>query len=443
MDDMQRIAQAASNNTDELIAERDYLLNKVEALASLIDVSYIINSTAELDQLMRLVMEKAQDVMKSEASSVMMVNAEKNVLEFEIALGDVGDKMQKIELAMGEGIAGWVAENGEPQLIADVRTDSRFSTKADDSTGFETRSILAAPLIAYGRVIGVAEVINRVDGKSFDEDDLALFSTFCRQVALAIENARVRKLELESNKMEQQLEAAKFIQQSFMPESLPASPDHPFEVAASSMAAASVGGDFYDFVDFGDQRFGMAVGDVSGKGIPAALFMARLVSDFRLYNQRYSDPDRLLTALNQIFHTRSLRGMFVTFQYLIADTASGEVTVASAGHLPCIRVRASDGKAEAMPQADGIPLGVVPEYHFEQKQFHLSEGDFLVMISDGVIDAKNNNGEVYDFKRLLEVLTNPPASAEELLKRVSDDIHKYSNGSSQHDDLTIVVYKWR
>ncbi|NIV73236.1 MAG: SpoIIE family protein phosphatase, partial [Calditrichae bacterium] len=225
---------------------------------------------------------------------------------------------------------------------------------------------LAAPLMAKDKLIGVAEVINRKDGEAFDEEDLKLFSAFCRLVAMAIENARIHQLELDKQRIEQQLEAAKFIQQSFMPETFPTSPQGVFEVSAKSMAAASVGGDFFDFVEFDQRTLGVSIGDVSGKGIPAALFMARLVSDFRLFAQIRKQPAPLLEALNKALCDRSRRGMFVTAQYGILDASTGKFVFANAGHLPIIRIHSKTSEIELLNQDGGIPLGISTDIHLNQ-----------------------------------------------------------------------------
>ncbi|MBC6947809.1 GAF domain-containing protein, partial [candidate division KSB1 bacterium] len=194
--------------------ELEALQAKVANLSSLIEVSIIVNSTLDLDNVLSLVMEKAQAVMHAEASSVMLINEATGMLEWEVALGEVGEQVKdKIRLRVGEGIAGWVAQTGEPLIVPDVSQDPRFFKKSDDVTGFKTRSILAAPLKVRNRIIGVAEVLNPIGGRNFTNDDLDLFSTFCRQVALAIENARNHRAMLEKQKLDQQLEAARTIQE--------------------------------------------------------------------------------------------------------------------------------------------------------------------------------------------------------------------------------------
>ncbi len=429
---------------DSLRREMDELTARVAALSSLIEVGMIISSARRLDEVLRLVMQKAHKVMGAEACSILIINETKKVFQIPVALGEASEKFKTIEIPMDAGIAGWVVKHGQPQIIPDAYKDPRFNPSVDEETGFVTRSILAAPLMVRDKLIGVAEVINRTDGKPFNEEDLDLFLAFCRQVALAIENARIHELELEQQRLEQQLEAAKFIQESFLPESFPVSAEKKFSVAAKSMPAASVGGDIYDFVTFDDDTLGISVGDVSGKGIPAALFMARLVSDFRLYSQIYPAPEKLLKTLNKAIAERSRRGMFITFTYGVLDAEAGLFQYASAGHLPLIRFSPGSDTIDIPEAGPGIPLGISPAASFSQQTLQLYPNDCLIMVTDGVVEAKNSEGEAYSFERLKKtIITAEAKTCEGILDAIIDDLQLFSKDASQHDDITIVVLKWQ
>lgn len=428
-----------SKNSKKELTE---LRSKVSDLSSLIEISIIINSTLELDDLVRLVMEKAQSVMKAEASSVMLINPDGKSLECTLALGEVGDQIKKMQLKMGEGIAGWVASQGKPQIVSDVAADPRFSSKMDSSTGFQTRSILAAPLKVKDRVIGVAEVINRIDGKAFDNDDLDLFSTFCRQVAMAIENARMHHLKMEQQRIQQELESAKIIQESFMPTAFPNRGDRQFSISAKSLPAAMVGGDLYDFIEFDENTLGIAVGDVTGKGVPAALYMARLVSDFRLYTQIAKKPSAVLNSLNKQLVERSRRGMFVTLQYGILDAKKGTFTYSNAGHIPFIKIDSKKNRTELLQGAKTIPLGIASGIRMSETSVQLNKGDFIVLITDGIIEAKNSRDEAYSLDRTLKLLSNPEETTEEIIDMLIADVKRFCGDTAQHDDLTVLALQW-
>lgn len=442
MVEQEKIARQRKEKFSNLEDENAYLRSRVSDLSSLIEVSIIINSTLDLDDLIELVMEKAQTVMKAEASSVMLINEEKNILEIPVALGEVGEKMKnKIELDIDEGIAGWVATHGQPLIVPDVTVDQRFSAKSDHTTGFQTRSILAVPLKVRERIIGVAEVINRVDGNAFDDDDLDLFLTFSRQVAMAIDNAQMHQFLLEKQKLEQELESAKIIQQSFMPESFPDDPDHHFSIFAKSLPAKSVGGDFFDFIRFDEKTIGIAVGDVTGKGVPAALYMARLVSDFRSLAQKFTEPDKVLISLNGLLVERSRRGMFVTFQYGILNASDGTFIYANAGHIPFIRCRPDRRHPELLEGGKSIPLGIAPEFNLVQESIQLDNGDAIVLVTDGIIEAKNNAGDVFSLSRTLKELSKPRGTAESIVTQLVEEVQSFTGDAVQHDDLTILALK--
>jgi len=437
-----KIIHQPKKKFSNLTEENKYLRSRVDDLSSLIEVSIIINSTLDLDDLIALVMEKAQTVMKAEASSVMLINHEKNILEIPVALGEVGDKVKnKIELKIGEGIAGWVAEHGTPLIVPDVTVDPRFSAKSDDKTGFQTRSILAAPLKVRERIIGVAEVINPVDGRAFNDEDLNLFLTFCRQVAMAIDSAQMHQFMLEKQRLEQELESAKFIQQSFMPESFPDEPGLPFSIFARSLPAQSVGGDFFDFIQFDDETIGVAVGDVTGKGVPAALYMARLVSDFRSLAQKFAEPDKVLFSLNEQLVDRSRRGMFVTCQYGVFDASDGTFTYANAGHIPFIRIRANGKKPELLEGGKTIPLGIASTFNLTKETVQLERGDAIALVTDGIIEAKNSADEIFSLKRTLDVLSKSRGTVESTVKQLIKQVESFAGDAVQHDDLTMLALK--
>jgi sigma-B regulation protein RsbU (phosphoserine phosphatase) len=201
------------------------LERRLRQLGSLMEVSVLIGSSLDLTEVLNSVMQKAQDVMDAEASCVMLLNERTNKLEFEVALGEADSTLETLKktvtLDLGQGIAGAVAVTRTPELVADVAADARFFRDADKITGFTTRSLLAAPLIVRDKLIGVAEVLNPRGGGRFTPEDLELFATYCRQVAVAVENARLHKVLLDRQREQQQLEFAALVQQSFLPQRCP------------------------------------------------------------------------------------------------------------------------------------------------------------------------------------------------------------------------------
>ncbi|MBT3821335.1 MAG: GAF domain-containing protein, partial [Nitrospinaceae bacterium] len=213
--------------------ELEDLRERVNNLARLIDVTVLVSSSLNLKEVMNRVMKMAKEMMEAEAASIMLWNQELECLEFEISVGGVGmEKLKTLQIKKGQGIAGTVADTGEPLLVADVSKDERFFQEADQATGFVTKSILAAPLIVHDGIVGVSEVLNHKAGRPFTKHDLEIFATFCRQVAVAVENARLHEKEVKQSLLDQQMKMAAEIQRSFLPAELPKDSGERFEVEA-------------------------------------------------------------------------------------------------------------------------------------------------------------------------------------------------------------------
>jgi len=205
--------------------ELERLQAKIVRLHGLIETAALITSSLELEEVLRLVLERAQEIAQAEASSILLYNPATRRLEFEVALGEKGGLIrslrQQITFALGEGIVGTVAQTREPLWVADAASDPRVAKKTDASTGFATRNILCAPLLVGDRLIGVAEVMNLAHPERCGPDDVEIFAGFCQQVAIAIENARLHHELILQEREQQQLEFASVIQQSFLPSHFP------------------------------------------------------------------------------------------------------------------------------------------------------------------------------------------------------------------------------
>lgn len=423
----------------KITVSEDYLRGierKVENLKILIEVSSLISSTLELNELMPLVMEKAKNVMDAEACSILFYNAETNKLEFEVAMCDEGSKSdilkKTITLDMGQGIAGWVAENRKPLIIDDVTKDSRFFQNADKMTGFTTKGIVAVPLVGRSGLIGVAEIIN----PARKDYDLEIFELLCRQFAIAIENARFYRESIEREKMKQQLEIASALQKSFLPES-PVVRKGEFTVSAVNFSAAQVGGDIYDFVQPSDGKVGVLIGDVSGKGISAALYMAKFISDFRYVSHGLEEPDVTLNRLNSLV-AQAPRGMFLTAVYAVVDTATGHLSLSVAGHPPFILI--SKGEVRVVTVQSGPPLGIMP-IEYPGADLQLGKGDRVLLLTDGVFDAKNRAGDRIGFDTVVDFIKKH-ADDEQLVRKIVDYVDDYAKGVEKADDLTMVEIWW-
>lgn len=412
------------------------LKKKVEALKILTEVSAIISSTLDFKELMTIVMEKAKSVMNAEACSILLYNRDTRKLEFEVAIcqdestSDVLKK--KITLELGQGIAGWVAEKKELLIIKDVRKDKRFYCEADKITGFVTKSLIAAPLIGRRGLIGVAEIIN----PKKKEYDLEILQILTRHFAIAIENALYHKETLERERLKQELEIASSLQKSFLPET-PSITKGNLTVTAVNIPAKQIGGDLYDFIELSGSRIGVFIGDVSGKGVSAALYMAKIISDFRYIAHTEESPEIVMNRLNALL-SRAPRGMFLTAIYMIIDVVTGMLNLSVAGHPPFLWITKNDVKAVSVDS--GPPLGIIPD-DYPLSKITLNKGDRLILLTDGVFEAKNKKGQRIGFDNFVSFVKDH-AKERQLIAKITDYVNTFSKCIDMADDLTVVEVKF-
>jgi sigma-B regulation protein RsbU (phosphoserine phosphatase) len=409
---------------------------KVEDLRLLMDVSSIISSTLDFNELIGLVMEKAKEVMHADACSILVYNKKTGRLEFEVALSSdeaSGDILKKhVTLGLGEGIAGWVAQNLKPVIVGKAADDDRHSRAADTKTGFTTRSMIAVPLVGRSGLIGVAEILNPLGRDTFSEYDLEIFQALCRQIAVAMENAVFHRESLEKERLKQELELAATIQRSFLPP-LPVYENGILRVSGFTLPAKHVGGDLYDFEEPVAGKLGVLIGDISGKGVSAALFMAKAISDFRYQMHGIDDPGVVMSSLNKQM-SNTPRGMFLTAMYAIADMQTGSVKVSVAGHPPFLWVTADEVKV--MEFEGGPPVGIM-DMDYPMTELQLAPGDRLIMVTDGVFDAKNSEDERIGFEDIVAFATRN-RQEDRLTDLIVDFVSSFTGDADRADDLTIV-----
>jgi len=414
------------------------LEQKVRRLSTLIEVNALISSSLNLDQILENVMSISKQVMNADASSLMLIDEKTNELVYEVALGSVGEKLkQEFRLKLGQGIAGTVAQEGTPLLLEDAYTHPKFYRGHDDATGYRTKSMITVPLKVKERITGVAQVINRLDGDAFDQDDLELFIALCSLAAIAIENAKMHKSLMERQRLIKDMEFARTVQESFLPQKPPEVTSYKF--SAHYTPAQEVGGDFYDFIHLVRGRIGIVIGDVSGKGVPAALYMAKLGSDLRTLAFTEKDPAAALRQLNNQLAERSRRGMFATLLYVELDTQSGNLLISNAGHLPPI-IKKADGSVQKIAPAGGSPLGILANMSFGQETVHLDRGDTMILYTDGIIEAMDAKEKLYGFDRFEALIRKCVADPDILKSAIIDDVNRYTGLCAQHDDMTLVTF---
>ncbi len=399
-----------------------------------------INSTLDLDELLGIIMTTAGEVMRAEAASLMLLDEESKELVFRVALGEKGSELkEKFRVKLGEGIAGWVAQSGEPLIINDPRTDKRFAGRFDDATGFQSKAIICVPMHARDKIIGILEALNPIGRNDFSNEDLVLFQTFADQAAISVENARLHQALVQQELAARELKIAREIQQSFLPDLKTLA--LPIDLACRNIPAREVSGDFYDIFRLDENRTGVMIGDVSGKGVPASLYMVRAISDSRFLAPRFPDPANLLRELNKRLVRDSRFGIFTTLLYLVVDSREKSISFASAGHHPMLRRKAGSGTAESVDGTSGMPLGLFEEAEYASNTLQAEAGDTFFLYTDGITEARNAAGQEFELGRVKQAVAEAAQSSLEYADRIFDALKEFTRGAEQHDDITLVTVK--
>ena len=345
---------------------------------------------------------------------------------------------------MGEGLIGQVAQSQVAELVPDATKDPRIVQHSDPALAI--RSIIVAPVLFQNVLIAVLAVANPANELPFTETDFSLVESLAEQMGLAIHNSDAIQLQIEKNKLDIDLELAGNVQSLLLPRTFPSSKK--LEFAAHYTAAQKVGGDLYDVFEIDENRVGVAVADVSGKGISASILMAICQTHLRHISQQHDQPSTALKQINTLMQSSMRTDMFITIVYAIIDQKNESITFARAGHELPLFYHHSDNGTDSVEtvRSNGMALGMVPPKIFdatiEDKTVTFRKNDILVLYTDGVTESVNTQGDEYSEKRLMEVLKkrkNDPV--QQILSQIVNDVQVFSNKTKQADDFTLITIK--
>ncbi|MDP9038206.1 MAG: SpoIIE family protein phosphatase [Acidobacteriota bacterium] len=423
---------------------------QAQTLGVLNEISREITSILDLDDLLERIGQLMKRVIDFQMFTILLWNGRTQQLEHRFS-SRFGERIKREHtVKLGEGIIGHAAEMRSSVLVADVRKDARYVMANP-----EVRSELAVPLIYKGQVIGVID-LEHTRVNYYNEDHQTTLSTLAAQVAISIANARLyQRIHEEEQRLERDLEMAREVQLRLLPSS-PPQPRHA-EIAAAFLPARSIGGDMYDFLDYGapgnrlykttqPKRIAIVLGDVSGKAAPAALYAALVSGILRSLAARHLPPADLLAELNTQLQVRKLDAQYVTMLMSVWDDETRTIRMANAGSVQPLLVRR--GLAEAVEvetiAAEGFPLGLFPSVRYDELVVTTEPGDMVVFFSDGIVDAANGDEEMFGSDRLVEVLRGQQAeaaSAQTMVESVLKAVAEFQDGVTHFDDETLVILR--
>jgi len=405
---------------------------QARTLVLLNEIARELTSILNVDELLKRIGELLSRLIDFQMFSILLLDSTGKKLQHRFSLRFQENIQLKHDIPLGRGLVGCAAEHKQAVLVPDVSKDPRYI-----QLNPETRSELAVPLIYQDKVIGVLDLEHTRRG-FFTDDHKRTVTTLAAQVAIAIENAQLyEQIALQEKRLERDLAMARELQFRLLPPSLPKLAN--LDIAAKFVPARAIGGDLYDFVSYSLSRTAIVVGDVSGKGAPAAIYAALVAGILRSHAPMEPAPAEMLSAVNFSLGERRIEGQFVSLIYAVWDDEYRTLRVANSG-LPR-PVYCHDGKVQII-EATGLPLGLFDDADYDELSFRAKPGDMFVFFSDGILDAGNEAGELFGRGRLEEIVTSDAnASAEAVVEAIFKAVAEHAAGQDAFDDQTVVAIR--
>jgi serine phosphatase RsbU (regulator of sigma subunit) len=416
---------------------------KQSELNSLHNLSRLVTQVFDFNDLVNTVTQMTSEV--CDARSVWLELFSVNVETGEMSVDVVSKKnitQQEIDLIGaddGTQLRRYLLDSQKVLLIEDIWSDRR--TKYLKEKGFARGSLLAIPLLSHGKLIGVLHATKEYQN-AFDQDDIDVMTTFADHVSIAIENSRLIAKSIERERLHQEMMVAQRMQKRLLPQRLPDIPS--VEFAAVSESSFEVGGDYYDVINLPDERIGIVIGDVSGKGVSAAFYMAELKGIVLSLSKICSTPRELLLRANDTLMESLEKNAFISAVYAVLDVPHASLTMARAGHCPVILI---SGDSSELVRPSGIGLGLTNGSQFaqatEEREIKLKHGDICIFYTDGITEARNAEMEEYGYERLVQVAGEcRDCSAEVMKDKILQSVRTFIGQGAYTDDVTLVVVKW-
>lgn len=408
-----------------------------DRLALLYRLSQTFNSSLDLTEVLNSVIDEIISILHAERGFIMLIESDGGQT-FRAARGLDQQTIDQPQSQVSQSVVRKAAQEGLPILTSDAQADSRFNMR-ESIMLLGLRSVLCVPLKIKEKVIGVIYADNRFEVGIFTQADLELLTAITSIAAIAIENARLYNFAIEKGRMLRELQMAREIQASFLPESVPQITG--WEFAALWEPAREVAGDYYDFISLDSNHLGLVIADVTDKGAAAALFMVFTNSIIRAsVNSNLSPVESILNA-NRVICSKSTNAMFVSLVYVFLNTQTGKVSLVNAGHNPPIHYDHTQDTLKLF-YPTGMVLGIDNDASFKMHELDLKQGDLILLYTDGLIDAINEQGNDFGLARVKEIVyQHREKPAKEIINQLDQALFKHIGSTTPVDDVTLLLLK--
>lgn len=408
----------------------------IEELSALNDVATAISSNQSVEDVIDLIVRKCIKHLKVQQTVVMLLDEKDMVNPFHTMIRKQESISDLLPYRLDTQLTGWMLKNRSPLMINDFQNDERFKfvVKKD----FPINSLLSVPMLLKGKMVGLLTVFNKHSEAGFTIEDQRLLSILAAQSSHIIENARLYEREQALIRLQEEMRLANDIQVNLLPKSNPQIEG--YQIAGKSIPAKDVGGDYYDFIPLKDDNLVFCLGDISGKGIPAALLMANLQASLRGQTLMDIPCKDCVTFTNNLLYRSTDVNKYATLFYGVLHSSTDKITFCNAGHNEPILIDYK-GNVGRLKEG-GIIVGALPEITYEEKTIDFPSGDVLVVYSDGITEAMDSKEEEFGEERLINLIKeNRQLSASELIDKVINTVNKHAGDVDQMDDMTLVVIK--
>jgi phosphoserine phosphatase RsbU/P len=428
------MASVTPGTSNHLQEENQRLRRAVEELSVLNDLARAIGASLNSQEIMRTIVHRSLRSINAEQGVITLVDASANE-PMKTLIRTAVSSAAYSPYHFNQSLLGWMHLNKKPLMINDPKNDERFrGVKWDESL----RSLVCVPMVIKAELKGVLTVYNKKGGEQFTEDDQRLLAIIAQQSAQVVENARLYESERALIQMREEVRLASRIQSDLLPKQSPPIPG--YDVAGKSIPAQMVGGDYFDFIGSEGGRIALALGDVSGKGLPASLLMANLQATLRGQTLLGPTARDCVCRSNKLLYESTSPEKFVTLFYGILDTNDHSLVFCNAGHENPYLV--SEGRDLRRLSEGGVVLSILEDFPYQEERVELAPGDLMVVFSDGITEAVNPNQEQFGDVRLGQLIQeHRNESAAELIESIIRGVRQHAGSAHQMDDMTLLVLR--